>query len=67
MIREIILQGIRVTLEARAMGGLGWTWCYQIGGGEPVRNLGRLVGTETEAFEKALAAARAALPQRPNR
>lgn len=67
MIREVVLKGIRVTLEARPIGGLGWSWTYQLGGGEPVRNLGRLAGSESEAFDKALAAAQAALDAQQKR
>lgn len=61
VIKKVVVQGTRITLEARAIGGLGWTWCYQIGDREPVKNLGRLLGNEDDAFDAALSAAVAAM------
>lgn len=57
MIRERRIDGVRVILQARAIGGLGWTWCFEVEGQAEVRNEGPLEPSEEAAFDAALAAA----------
>jgi hypothetical protein len=57
VIRQATIAGVRVTLQARALGGLGWTWSFQAEGHAEIPNTGALVDNEEVAFSTALAGA----------
>ena len=64
MVRRETVGGVELVIEARAIGGLGWTWSYcrenpETGAG--ASNTGWLLPCEDAAFEAARAAAIAAL------
>lgn len=61
MVRRETVGDVEVVMEARAVGGLGWTWSYHPSAGLGASNPGGLLPTEDAAFEAARAAAQAAL------
>jgi hypothetical protein len=58
MVRRELINGVEVVVEARAVGGLGWTWSYYPEKGSGRSNTGRLLTTEAEAFDIAIAEAK---------
>jgi hypothetical protein len=58
MVRKETINGIEVVLEARPVGGLGWTWAYYPENGQGRSNSGRLLQSEEDAYKHAVAEAR---------
>jgi len=61
MVRRETVGDLEVVIEARAIGGLGWTWSYYPETGAGASNPGWLLPSEDAAFEAGRAAAEAAL------
>jgi hypothetical protein len=58
MVRREVIGDFTVVLEARPVGGLGWTWAYYPDQGAGGINPAGLLHSEEEAFAAALSAAR---------
>lgn len=67
MVRREQVRDVTVVIEARPVGGLGWTWSFYPESGEAGSNKGKLLLTEEKAYAAALAEARRTLGDPPLR
>jgi len=64
VLSKVNIFGVTVDVLLRPVGGLGWTWAYEIDGAGLVHHSGPLLSTENAARDAAIAAAAKVLRER---